>query len=104
MLGYTIFRVSGNSMRPVLPHKSAGLFRAARSFKRSDVVLVMHPDHGLLVRKVAGVSKEGRVGLRSLARCPRSPSGLANVEPQHVVGKLTLRMRWARFLPRLASD
>ncbi len=91
-------------MRPVLPDGSAGLFRAGRRVKRSDIVLVDHPEHGLLVRKVATVSLQGRVWLQSMAHCPRSPGKLPSIEPDRVVGRLALKLRWVRFLPRLPGD
>ena len=103
MLGWEIARISGPSMEPLLPDGSFALFRAVRSVKRSDVLLVDHPEFGLIVKKVSAVSANGRVGLRGISRSSTSPRRRGNVDPERVLGRLALRMRWGRFLPRLSG-
>ena len=87
-------------MDPDLPFKSIALFRETGRFKRSDIVLVDHPEHGVLVRKVSAIAvNSGRVGLRGICRTGNSARKLGNVDRDLVLGKLLVRMNWARFLP-----
>lgn len=86
-------------MDPDLPHKSYALFRRVKRVKRSDIVLIDHPEFGVMVRKVSAISVNGRVGLRGTARSSNSARRLGNVDPHIVKGKLMLKMRWGRFLP-----
>ena len=91
-------------MDPDFPFKSAVMFRPARRVKRSDVVLVDHPQFGFLVRKVSAVSKNGRIGLRGLSRSGNSARKLGNVDRELIRGQSVLRMKWVRFLPYFGPD
>ena len=87
-------------MDPDLPFKSLALFRATKRVKRSDIVLVDHPEYGSLVRKVSAISvNSGRVGLRGICRSGNSARKLGNVDRDQVFGKVLFTMNWVRFLP-----
>lgn len=87
-------------MDPDLPFKSLVLFRATKKFKRSDIVLVDHPEYGPLVRKISAISvMSGRVGLRGICRSGNSARKLGNVDREQVFGKVLFRMNWFRVLP-----
>lgn len=101
MLGWKLGRISDSSMEPQLPRGSFALFRAVKRVKRSDIVLVDHPDHGLLVRKVSAVSVNGRVGLRGICRSETSARKLRNVDPERVLGKFAMRVTPGKIVPRL---
>lgn len=86
-------------MGSTLPFRSFALFRRARSVKRGDVVLVDHPRHGPIVRRVSAVNRRGRVTLRMKDRARPGTRSLDSVAPDRVIGKLALKMKWGRFLP-----
>ncbi|MEM8593052.1 MAG: S24/S26 family peptidase [Pseudomonadota bacterium] len=103
MLGWKLARISGGSMEPLLPDGSFALFRAVKRVKRSDVVLVDHPEFGVIVKKVHAVSFNGRIALRGISMRSTSARQLGQVDPDRVLGRLALRMRWGRVLPRLSG-
>ncbi|MEM7689386.1 MAG: hypothetical protein AAF291_10230 [Pseudomonadota bacterium] len=86
-------------MAPLLPFRSVALFHAVKRVKRGDIVLVDTAEYGRIVRKVRAVSVKGRVSLHRLSRIDGEVIRLDNVDPDRILGKLALRMRWARFLP-----
>ncbi|MEE4538146.1 MAG: S24/S26 family peptidase [Erythrobacter sp.] len=88
-------------MEPVLPYNSFALFKRVEYVKRGDIVLVDHPDAGILVRRVAAISRIGRVSLARFSRSAPGTRKLDNVDPDRVLGRLTMAMRWGRFLPTL---
>lgn len=100
MFGLRIARMNGEGMGAALPDGSLALFRASKRVKRSDVVLVDHPELGPLVRKVSAIAMNGTVALRGLARDSFSSRQMGNVDPEFVYGKMMLRMRWFRVFPR----
>ncbi|MEM1195140.1 MAG: hypothetical protein AAGH57_03465 [Pseudomonadota bacterium] len=90
-------------MKPLLPDGSFALFRAVKGVKRSDVVLVDHPRFGIIVKKVSAISINGRVGLRGISSASTPSRELGHVAPDRVLGRMTLRITWGRFLPRLSG-
>lgn len=103
MFGWTLARISGASMHPLLPDGSFALFRAVKSVKRSDVVLVDHPRFGIIVKKVSAVSINGRIGLRGISSASTPSRELGHVEPDCVLGRMAFKITWGRFLPRLSG-
>lgn len=80
MFGWTLIRIRGWSMAPVLPHGSYALFRAKRTVRTGDIVLADHPVLGPIVKSVrrqtpAGYILEGRspasIGSAALGVIPR---------------------------------
>ena len=67
-MGFTITRVRGRSMEPVLPHGTIALFRTQKRPKKDDVVLVQHPALGKIARKVRAVGRKGNVHLKATSR------------------------------------
>lgn len=102
MLGYHIARVSDAGMAPYLPDGSFAVVRSGMRPKRGDVVLVDHPETGVVARKVAAVSFNGLVAVSRVRKCEKTNS-LGQVEPDIVLGKLVLRICWGRFLPRFSA-
>lgn len=86
-----------------MPDGSFALFRAVKRVKRSDVVLVDHPEFGVIVKKVHAVSFNGRIALRGISMRSTSARQFGQVDPDRVLGRLALRMRWGRVLPRLSG-
>lgn len=83
----------------MLPFRSVALFYAVKRVKRGDIVLVDTAEYGRIVRKVRAVSVKGRVSLHRLSRVDGEVIRLDNIDADRVLGKLAIRMRWARFLP-----
>lgn len=90
-------------MEPLLPDGSFALFRAVKSVKRSDVVLVDHPEFGLIVKQVYAVSMDGTVGLRGLSHKSTSARRLGNVELDRIVGRMVARLDGS-LLPKFGSS
>ena len=84
---------------PDLPLAGLALFRRVRNVKRGDVVLLNHPEYGILVRRVFAVSVGGRISVRSLRFSEDGPRDLIDVGRRRILGKMLLRMNWARFFP-----
>lgn len=103
MFGLRLKRVPDEAMEPLLPDRSLALFRRVKKVKRSDIVLVDHPEAGVIVRKVPAISLNGRVGLRAMKRAHKGARNLSNVDRDRVLGKLVFRMNWVRFLPRFSK-
>ncbi|MEM6908380.1 MAG: S24/S26 family peptidase [Pseudomonadota bacterium] len=103
MLGWKIARIKGGSMEPLLPDGSFALFRAVKSVKRSDVVLVDHPEFGLIVKQVYAVSMDGTVGLRGLSHKSTSARRLGNVDFDRIVGRMVARLDGS-LLPKFGSS
>ncbi len=53
MFGLKVIRVAGDSMSPALPEGSFVLFRKAGQYRIGDVVLVHHPNLGIIVKRIA---------------------------------------------------
>jgi len=104
MFSLRITRIADRGMEPALPYKSLAVFRHAKSVKRSDIVLVDHPEAGRIVKKVAAVSINGRIGLRGMRRTACSTSNVPSVGREQILGKLVLCVKWVRFLPQFGDD
>ena len=52
MFGWRIIRIVGNSMKPLLRDGDFAIVRKYRRPKVTDVVLVNHPEYGLMVKRL----------------------------------------------------
>ena len=84
---------------PDLPLAGLALFFKVKNVKRGDVVLVEHPELGIMVRRVFAVTIGGRIAVRSLRFSEDGPRDLIDVGRRRILGKMILRMNWARFFP-----
>ena len=78
MLGWTLVRVSGGSMAPLLrdgDYVAARTFGPTRRPSDGDIVLVDHPRLGLIVKRVCETATDGRYRLEGLA--PESTDSVA---------------------------
>lgn len=91
-------------MEPTLPKGALAVFRAVDRVAKDDIVLVDHPDAGVIVRSVSAVSLSGRVALRALSRTSWDRSRLAMVEPDMVKGRLMFRFSVRALLPGLGKS
>ncbi|MEO1489461.1 MAG: S24/S26 family peptidase [Pseudomonadota bacterium] len=104
MFGFCITRIYGHSMQPLLRDKSFALFRAVKRVKRGDVVLVDHPEFGMIVKSVSTVSRTGQVGLRGLSKSSTTSYRLGLVDHSRVKGRLVMRLFGGSLLPSFRQD
>lgn len=84
--------MAGRSMEPRLPDGSITLFRRCKRVKRGDIVLVDHPEFGVVISKVSTVGRMGKVYLRGISRCSASRRRLGGVPMSTVRGILVMRL------------
>ncbi|MEL6528353.1 MAG: S24/S26 family peptidase [Pseudomonadota bacterium] len=92
LLGFVIARVRGASMEPGLPDGSFALFRRRKAVKRGDVILVDHPEFGLIVKRVHVVSRSGLFHLEGTGKLSTDRSRLGGVERDRIKGKLLFKI------------
>jgi len=90
-------------MEPMLPNKSLALFRSRKGVERGDVILADHPEFGVIVKKVAAVSKQGRYALEGTSRHSTSPRRLGSVDPDRVHGVMVMRLGLPRWFGRIRT-
>lgn len=92
MLGWSLIRVTGESMYPVLKPGSFAVFRRQAKYEDGDVLLVNHPRFGKIVKRALDVGAktlwlEG-ANTNSLSRETMGP-----IEPNQVQGKLVYQIQ-----------
>lgn len=90
MLGLRLAWVPSKRMRRLLPGGTIALFKRKRAYVRGDVVIVRHPEHGKLVRRIFAVSREGRYSLEPISKGQRT--GLGFIEPEWMCGRMLFRL------------
>ena len=93
LFGFTFVRISGASMEPDLPHKSLALFRAKKSVGQGDVVLVDHPEFGVIVKQARAVEPDGSVWLEGASPASTIAERLGRVDSDRIQGVLVVRLR-----------
>lgn len=68
MFGFSIARVKGSGLGPVLRHGSIVMFRRRKGVARGDIVLVDHPELGRTVGRISTVGRQGNVYLQGIPR------------------------------------
>ncbi|MEO1306192.1 MAG: S24/S26 family peptidase, partial [Pseudomonadota bacterium] len=58
MLGWSLIRVTGSSMRPMLEPGAFAVFKKSRAYAAGDVLLVDHPRFGTIVKRAADVGEK----------------------------------------------
>jgi signal peptidase I len=96
-MGFTIARVRGQSMEPGLPHGTLVLFRRRKGVKRGDVVLVDHPEHGRIVKKVSAVGRQGNIHLRGTSGRASGTSGMSKIHKDAVLGVMLSKLGHVRL-------
>ena len=92
LLGFTFARIAGASMEPALPDGSIALFRARKRVEQGDVVLVDHPEFGLIVKRVRAVDEDGGAWLEGSSPASTSADKLGRVAAEQIRGTLLLRL------------
>lgn len=91
MNGVRLAWVPVKSMSRFLPGGSVALFRKKRHYVRGDVLLVRHPEHGKIVRRLHVVGRNGRYSLEPLEP-PRKRLHLGPIEREWVRGAMVCRL------------
>lgn len=91
MFGFSLVKVNGNSMAPILPDGAYALFRQTQTCECGDVVLVDHPRFKTIVKVVSNLTSDGRVGLAGVTPLSTSPARLGTVPRASIKGKLMAR-------------
>ena len=89
MLGFSIFKVNGESMSPFIPNQSYVL--AQRWLPRFFIsegkkLLIKHKSYGLIVKKVALVDHHGFIWLKGENKKSLSVEQIGPVNNQQVIG------------------
>ena len=91
MFGWSLIRVYGESMRPLLSPGIFALFREQASYSDGDVVLVSHPRFGRIVKRAIDVGADSLwlegANAKSLSRESMGP-----IERSHITGKLVYQI------------
>jgi len=90
MFGLSVAWVPCRRMRRILPTGTLTLFRGKRRYSRGEIVLVHHPEHGRIVRRVFAAGRRGRYSLEVLG--PDQVRGLGMIEPEWVRGAMLFRL------------
>lgn len=109
MLGLSLVKISGESMDPVLPNGSHILFRRSARIEAGNVVLVDHPQLGVIVKAIASMSERG-VELSGFSPLSTSRAKMGVVPLPAMRGKMVMAYlpdgRWLspKGLPKALSN
>lgn len=87
MFGWSLIRVSGESMQPMLSPGTFALFRKQASYSDGDIVLVNHPRFGRIVKRAIDVGT-GSLWLEGANAQSLSRESMGPIERSHINGKL----------------
>ncbi|MEE4205976.1 MAG: S24/S26 family peptidase [Erythrobacter sp.] len=77
-------------MRLLLPGGTVAVFTRKRHYERGEVVLVEHPEHGRLIRRIYAIGRHGRYSLDVINR--DQSGGLGMIEPEWIRGGVAFRL------------
>lgn len=92
MFGLSMAWIPAKGLRRLLPWGTVALFRKQAAVQRGDVVLIRHPEHGALVRRVFAVSRRGGVSFEPLPGMRNPHRNLGILPPERVLGRLVFRI------------
>ncbi|GAB1623447.1 hypothetical protein AAOGI_34970 [Agarivorans albus] len=91
MFGLSINKIRGDSMSPLLPKNSYVMFHRyylSKHFKAGDVVKVLHPKFGLIVKRIGCIDKYGFIWLRGENPSSVSTIDMGPVRASRIKGKV----------------
>lgn len=89
--GWSLIRVRGESMAPLLPSDSFCLFRRASGLDRGDIVLVRHPRLGSIVKLIQRIDGK-KIWLEGVSQQSTSTASLGAVSAGEILGRLVLKI------------
>ena len=87
MLGWHLSRIDGQSMVPLIPAGSFGLFRARSTYQVGDILMVVHPRFGRIVKR-CWQQTEDRFWLEGLGPATTPAAALGAVTASDILGRL----------------
>ena len=91
MLGWSLIRVTGESMCPMLSSGAFALFKRSAIYRDGDVLLVDHPRFGKIVKRAIDVSADS-LWLEGANANSLSRESMGPVQRAHVQGKLVYQI------------
>ncbi|MEL6725817.1 MAG: S24 family peptidase [Pseudomonadota bacterium] len=92
MLGWSLIRIVGESMRPLLKPGSFAVFKRQSTYANGDVVLVDHPRFGKIVKRAIDVTPK-KLWLEGAHSDSLSRETMGPVERSCVKGKLVYQIK-----------
>lgn len=92
MFGWALIRVMGESMCPILDPGDFALFRRCRHYREGDILLVEHPQFGVIVKRAVDINSE-RLWLEGITRKSVSREALGQISWAQVKGRLVWHVR-----------
>lgn len=86
LFGFRLVLIDGRRMGRTLPHRSIALFKRKKKVRKSDIVLVDHPEFGRVVKTCAAVTINGRYSLRGARPNSEEEVRLGAVEGIYIKG------------------
>jgi nickel-type superoxide dismutase maturation protease len=91
MLGFTFFKIKGDSMSPKIPHESYVLscrWFATLFLAEGKKILVQHERYGLIIKTVALVDHHGFIWVKGENRNSIPVEQLGPISPGQVIGRV----------------
>lgn len=92
MFGWTLIRVTGESMRPMLSPGTFAIFRRQADYGNGDVLLVSHPRFGKIVKRAIDVTARS-IWLEGANSNSLSRETMGPIERSHIEGKLIYQIK-----------
>lgn len=93
MLGFHFCKVRGMSMSPDIPENSYIFivpWLRLRQLKEGSILKVFHPKHGLIVKSLAKIDRNGLFWLKGLHKSSMPIEKLGPVSKSQVLGKVLM--------------
>ena len=88
-LGFSIFKVEGNSMSPTIPDQSYVLARQAQSLITKESLLIIdHMDYGKILKKLVKVDENKKLWFEGENFSSISKEMIGPIKSENVVGKV----------------
>ena len=90
MLGFSLNRVEGESMAPLIPHGSYMLFHPffrKQKLALGTLVKVNHPKYGTIIKSISYIDSNGLYWLAGANEQSVSTLEMGPIKPQMIIGK-----------------
>jgi len=92
MLGWTLIRIMGESMRPLVNPGAFAVFKRTATYATGDVVLVDHPRFGTIIKRAIDVTPQ-QLWLEGANSDSLSRETMGPVERRRIKGKLVFQIK-----------
>ena len=88
-LGFSIFKVDGNSMSPRVPHQSYVLTRRAKNIiVKKSMLIINHKSYGKILKKLVKVDDKNQLWFEGENLSSVSKEMIGPVKSENVIGKV----------------